>query len=636
MEVDKSIVLTDEVIDGLYEDWFDRDGETYVHKRTKGRLGWEKELEKDESYSAYFLEAPTQEDLIKRAYSLARDMIVVMDPPFKVNIKITTGEDAMSATDGKTVYASTNMFDDPELSTGEKLDTFLGVVIHEGCHLLYTDLTWLAKVTRKVTRQIWNVIEDERIERLCGEHKPGLANFLEKSKYYFFDQYYLDFVVPREKESKLTPFERLFNLFLSFIRYPKYIKEEEVIEFGHYLLAIKKVLFPYPKTTEQAVRTSYKVYDIIKELYKEEERKKAEEESKSEGDLSESESESGTGTELSEKEIDARAEKRLAEDSAEIEDALSKLGGLPKSAPASIGGGKGLSASDLAGVVKADSELLGEICEGVAEVGTAKDTFFFKSPDNQKVYMESYSRIRKFIPAISKILKGHNADYKLIHRSMRSGVLDTNKLADAFQGVPTVYVREGKVKTDNVSVCVLIDESGSMSGERIRAARDTAVLINEALKDIGNVDLFIYGHSGDMKRSYSTELYVYREKGYAPKFSLGSVDARAQNRDGIAIYEVAQRVRKQTDNPVLFFILSDGAPCAGCYGGESAMTHVRDMVKKTEQLGMNVIQVCIYHSYDPSKMFKNFVIMDDMSKLPLELGRAIKKAALNNTKVRVL
>ena len=634
MEVDKSIVLTDEVIDGLYEDWFDRDGETYVHKRTKGRLGWEKELEKDESYSTYFLEAPTQEDLIKRAYSLARDMIVVMDPPFKVNIKITTGEDAMSATDGKTVYASTNMFDDPELSTGEKLDTFLGVVIHEGCHLLYTDLTWLSKVTRKVTRQIWNVIEDERIERLCGEHKPGLANFLEKSKYYFFDQYYLDFVVPREKEAKLTPFERLFNLFLSFIRYPKYIKEEEVIEFGHYLLAIKKVLFPYPKTTEQAVRTSYKVYDIIKELYKEEERKKAEEESKSEGDSSESES--GTGTELSEKEIDARAEKRLAEDSAEIEDALSKLGGLPKSAPASIGGGKGLSASDLAGAVKADSELLGEICEGVAEVGTAKDTFFFKSPDNQKVYMESYGRIRKFIPAISKILKGHNVDYKLIHRSMRSGVLDTNKLADAFQGVPTVYVREGKVKTDNVSVCVLIDESGSMLGERIRAARDTAVLINEALKDIGNVDLFIYGHSGDMKRSYSTELYVYREKGYAPKFSLGSVDARAQNRDGIAIYEVAQRVRKQTDNPVLFFILSDGAPCAGCYGGESAMTHVRDMVKKTEQLDMNVIQVCIYHSYDPSKMFKNFVIMDDMSKLPLELGRAIKKAALNNTKVRVL
>ena len=626
MKVDKSIVLTDEVVDGLLDDWFDRDGETFVHKRTEGRLGWEKELEKDESYSAYFLEAPTQEDLIKRAYSLARDMIVVMDPPFKVDIKITTGEGSMSATDGKVVYASTSMFDDKELSTGEKLDTFIGVVIHEGCHLLYTDLSLCREVDIPIIRQIWNVIEDERVERLCGDHKPGLANFLEKTKYYFFDQYYLDFVVPREKEAKLTPFERLFNLFLNIIRYPKYIKEDEVIAFGHYLIAIKKVLSPYPKTTDEAIRAAKDVYDIIKELYTEEERKKEEEKKKTES----------YSREVSDEEIEDTAERRMREDSSEAMSAIDKLISTPKSAPSMAGKSSGLSGFDLAKAVKEDSELLGEICEGTAEVGSKKDTFFLKTPDKQGVYMESYARIRRYIPAISKILKGHNADYKLIHRSMRSGVLDTNKLADAFQGVPTVYVREGKVKTDNVAVCVLIDESGSMDGKRIEAARDTAILINEALKNISNVELFIYGHSGDKKRAFSTELYVYREKGYAPKYALGSVEARWQNRDGVAIYEVAQRVRKQTENPVLFFILSDGAPCAGNYGGIEAMNHVREMVKKTEQLGMYVIQVCIYHSYDPSKMFKHFVIMDNMDQLPIELGRAIKKATLNNTKVRVL
>ena len=171
------------------------------------------------------------------------------------------------------------------------------------------------------------------------------------------------------------------------------------------------------------------------------------------------------------------------------------------------------------------------------------------------------------IPAISKIMKGHCREYKLVHRSMRSGVLDTNKLAEAFQGVPTVYLREGEVKTDKVAVCVLIDESGSMSGSRIYAARDTAVLINEAMGQVPNVELFIYGHSGDMKRPYATEMYVYREKEYAPKFALGSVIARSQNRDGVAILEVAKRVRRQTKNPVLFFILSDGIPCAGSYGG---------------------------------------------------------------------
>lgn len=625
MEIDKSIVLTDEVIDGLLEDWLDRDGDTYVRKRTKGRLGWEKELEEGESYSAYFLEAPTQEDLIKRAYSFAKDMVVVMDPPFKVKIKITTGEGSMSATDGKTLYASTAMFDDEELSVGEKLDTFIGVVVHEGCHLLYTDLSWVSKIDTPIVHQLWNIFEDERIERLCGEHKPGLANFLEKTKYYYFDQYYLDFVVPRKKESKLTPFERLFNLIFSIIRYPKYIEEAEVIEFGHFLLAIKSVVLPYPKTTEQTVELAYKVFDIIKEFYVEEEKRK--EEDKEGGDGEESKSK---------EELEKRALEILSSDATEAIEALDKVISSPRSVPIMHGGGGGLSSKDLSAAVEGDDELLGEICEGVAEVGSSKDTFFLKEVENKTLYMASYNRIRKYIPAISKILKGHNMDYKLIHRSMRSGILDTNKLADAYQGVPTVYLREGKVKTDKVSVCVLIDESGSMSGKRIESARDTAVLINEALKGVSNVELFIYGHSGDNKRCFSTELFVYKERDYSPRYSLGSVRAREQNRDGVAIFEVAQRVRKQTKNPVLFFILSDGAPCAGHYGGTSAMEHVKSNVQKVEKMGMYVIQVCIYHSYDPSTMFRNFVIMDNMDSLPIELGRAIKKATLSNSKVRII
>ena len=90
-KVDKSIVLTDTLIDELMDDWFERDGETFTRIRKKGRIGWESTLEEGEAYSAYLLEAPTQEDLIKRAYNLAKETIVVMDPPFKVNIRITSG-----------------------------------------------------------------------------------------------------------------------------------------------------------------------------------------------------------------------------------------------------------------------------------------------------------------------------------------------------------------------------------------------------------------------------------------------------------------------------------------------------------------------------------------------------------------
>ena len=617
--IDKSIELTDSIIDGLLDDWFERDGETFLKIRKKGRIGWEKTLEEGESYSAYLLEAPTQEDLIKRAYSLAKDMIVVMDPPFKVGVKITKNATEGSYTDGKVVCVNTAMFDDPELSVGEKLDTFLGVTVHEGCHLLYTDFIESSAITKNVIHRIFNILEDERIEELCGEHKPGLANFLEKSKYYYFDQFYLDYVVPKEAEGKLTPFDRIMNCFLHIIRYPKYLKEEEVIEFGHYLLEIKKVVVPYPVTTADTIKTAYRVFDIIKEFYEEIERDRAESE--------------GTGE--SEEEILDKALKKLLEDADSADSALTKISGKPVSAPSTEGGGGGLSDSDMAKAVAKDDGLLGELCEGRVELGDAEDSFFTKEADNQHTYMDSLSRVKRYIPAIAKVMKGHCREYKLIHRSMRSGVLDTNKLAEAYQGVSTVYLREGAVKTDKIAVCVLIDESGSMGGRRIQAARDTAVLINEAIGQVPNVELFIYGHSGDEKRRRSTELFVYREKGYAPRFALGSVKARYQNRDGVAIYETAKRVRKQTKNPVLFFILSDGAPCAGDYGGDSAMRHVKDCVHKTERLGFQVIQVCINHSYDPGKMFKNYVIMEDMSKLAVELGKAIKRTAMNTAKVNI-
>ena len=614
-EIDKSVTLTDEIVDGLLDDWFERDGETFLKIRKRGRIGWEKTLEKDSSYSSYLLESPTQEDLIKRAYNLAKETIIVMDPPYKVHVKITTGS-GDSFTDGKVVCVNTAMFDDPELSVGEKLDTFLGTTVHEGCHLLYTNFKALKDIDKKIVHTIFNILEDERIEEICADKKPGLANFLEKSKYYYFDQYYLDYVAPKEKEGDLTPLDRILNCILHIIRYPKYLKESEVIEFGHYLLEVKKVVLPYPETTEQTIIAAERIFDIIKDFYEDKERESSE---SSDGGKSSSE-------------IYSDAMKKLEKDFDKIKDALEKVAGGSKSDSAA----GGLSSKDVAEAVKKDGGLLGSICEGTIEIGDGKDTYFTKEDNNQLRYQESLGRVKRYIPAIAKVIKGHRKDYKLIHKSMRSGVLDTCKLAEAFQGVPTVYIREGQVRTDKVSVCVLIDESGSMAfGGRITAARDAAVLINESIGHIPDVELFIYGHSGDIRKYGATELYVYREKGYNPKYSLGACHARSENRDGVAILEVAKRVRKQTKHHVLFFILSDGAPCACHYNGKEAIRHVKECVHNAEKLDFSIIQVCINHSYDPGLMFKNYVIMENMSTLAMELGKAIKKATVLASKVHV-
>lgn len=616
--------MTRAEIEDLMRDWFDRDGETFIRISDKDRVGWEDTLDAGADYSTYILESPTQEDLIRRGYTLASEMLTAMNLPRKVRLRISRTGD--SATDLKTVTVCTEYFDDKTLTVGAKLDIFMGLTIHEGCHVLYTTPTKPEDfgVNKRIIHTLWNIIEDERIEEKLGETKPGFARFLEKSRYYYFDQYYLDAGMIDEVAEK-TDAEQLLNLILRIIRYPVYLKEEDFERFGFYLKKIKEILLPFPDSTKAALDAAKRIYEVIRDFYRDKETADSKEASYGEGDADAK----GRGSSCGDEELD----RKIASDASEMLEGLSKLTGAET---ADSKEAKTLSDDDMATMVKDKGGLLGEICEGLVELGSGTDTYFTPAPSDASRYEKSHQRVRRYVPAISKIIRGHCREYKLIHRSMRSGVLDTNKLAEAIQGVSTVYIREGEVKSDRVAVCVLIDESGSMRGERIEAARDTAVLLNEAVGSIPQVELFIYGHTGDIRTSRSTELHVYREKGYSPKYALGSVRACCENRDGIAIYEVAQRVRKQTQLPVLFFILSDGAPCAGSYHGESAMNHVREMVNKVEAMQFNVVQVCINHSYPPERMFKHFVILEDLSTLAISLGRVIKKATMKNTASRVI
>ena len=616
--------MTRAEIEDLMRDWFDRDGETFIRISDKDRVGWEDTLDAGADYSTYILESPTQEDLIRRGYTLASEMLTAMNLPRKVRLRISRTGD--SATDLKTVTVCTEYFDDKTLTVGAKLDIFMGLTIHEGCHVLYTTPTKPEDfgVNKRIIHTLWNIIEDERIEEKLGETKPGFARFLEKSRYYYFDQYYLDAGMIDEVAEK-TDAEQLLNLILRIIRYPVYLKEEDFERFGFYLKKIKEILLPFPDSTKAALDAAKRIYEVIRDFYRDKETADSKEASYGEGDTDAE----GMGSSCGDEELD----RKIASDASEMLEGLSKLTG---SETADSKEAKTLGDDDMATTVKDKGGLLGEICEGLVELGSGTDTYFTPAPSDASRYEKSHQRVRRYVPAISKIIRGHCREYKLIHRSMRSGVLDTNKLAEAIQGVSTVYIREGEVKSDRVAVCVLIDESGSMRGERIEAARDTVVLLNEAVGSIPQVELFIYGHTGDIRTSRSTELHVYREKGYSPKYALGSVRACCENRDGIAIYEVAQRVRKQTQLPVLFFILSDGAPCAGSYHGESAMNHVREMVNKVEAMQFNVVQVCINHSYPPERMFKHFVILEDLSTLAISLGRVIKKATMKNTASRVI
>ena len=653
-----------ELIEKLSKDWLERDGESFVKIRTKGRLGWEESLKEGTPYSSYLLESPSMEELIKRAYALARNTISAMDIPSKVTVRLGGGG---SCTEGRNVYVATDYFDDGTLATGEKLDIFLGLTAHEGSHLLYTEFPMMKKAAgvHPLCAKLLNIIEDERIERTLGEDKPGLANYLKAVKRHYFGRYF----GMTEGSEDASPLQKILNCILGIIRYPRLLREEEMVEFGELLLKVEKILTPYPDSTASAEMAAEKIFELIIKEYGRESgsEKEDSEEGKASPEESEKESpspeesddstdgndagESGEGTDS---EIDSGEEnaedtgedrpsemsreesvKAMESDLEKIADALEEVAGGP--VQPDIEGCSSLRGDRMADAVSTDRELLAKICEGEVETGSSKDVIFTRQKEYRDGYLSALEEVKQYVPAVRKAVKGRCVEYSLTHLGMRSGVLDTGKLAEAVQGVPTVYKRQGEVRSDRACVCMLVDESGSMYRHgRMLAARKTAVLLNEALSSIPNIELFIYGHTADCERSGVTELNIYREKGYAPKYALGSLEPRSNNRDGLAILETALRVRKQTKEEVLMFIISDGEPAAENYFGMRAIGHTKECVEKAEAMGFRIVQICINASYDPALMFRHFIKMENLGTLARDLGREIAKALSSKIKSHVI
>ena len=602
-------MTTEQKIQVLREDFLKRNGENYTSAERSGRLGWEQTLSSGSAYSAAMLSPKDDADLHRIAYNHARDMIVAMNTPFKVRIALTP--DA-SFTDSKVVSVATDMFDDARLSVGQKIDIFTGLAIHEGSHLLYTDFRVMPRARNRIIGDLFNIIEDERIEMLTGQERPGLANFLGCVKSYYFDRH----STRMQASSAGAPPERsvrLINSILSMIRYPKAMEEDDLREFADTLYEVRDVILPYPKTCAEAFSAAQRIFDIIKRFFNQEQKKSAPKEAKGgEGNGSGTQ---GRQTSLS----DEQLEKMLGS----LLDSLEKdVTGQPSDGTSSAG----MKPERMSGAIRKDGTRLGKALEGELEIGaTDRVNIHFPEADKRR-YDESLSRVRRYVPAFSSILRRNGTDRVRDLRGLRSGLLDTGKLAEAVQGVENIYRQERTARADRMAVCILVDESGSMDGEKIQAARDTAILLNEALATVRNVDLYIYGHTTE--NGSFVKLNAYREgRGHGDKYVLGSIEADWSNIDSRAIREAAARVRARTREKCLFFVISDGAPC-------EPTRNVKEAVRELSRDGFSFVSIGIDFEYDPSEMYDNHVSMTDLSTLAPELGKMIKKAIVSYPRLK--
>lgn len=603
-----------------YDDYYDdeddgRWGRSIFRKSYKSFVGNSGELSRTINRSSWYGESyysyssvGKEEDaqlskLIEKAYSSVKDMITIMDFPFLIRVNLNEGSDESSSysdyfseekrdNSERRIAVSSKIFDSTE-DNETKINAFCGFGLHEAAHLRYTYLrvylNFLSFISGKYTFEegeiikiFINLLEDNRVEDLLLTERPGFQDFIDCAKSY--NSKTLEEKLNIMRERKLILF---FKTLIGILRFPGLIEEEVLEEYSEVYKEVQEKITPYPENLKDICSVSESIFKIIK--------------------------------------------KKLSDiDPAELKKILFLINGTESITSIMYGvdldSGRKIDKSKVSRLLSSKDSLTMKILEGTVERGDSDKVFFEKPKGDRNDYLRDVRAVQKYVPRLKKILTGTDKNYDFNIQGCRSGILDTTKLAEAYQGVPQVYLRQGHVRTNKSTICVLIDESGSMGGKKEILARQAAILLNETFGKSLGVDLYIYGHTADIGSIGYINLSVYREGShYNPKFSLSKSCAKSQNRDGDAILEVAKRVRKFTKENCIMFVISDGSPCANGYGGIPAIKDTAAKVKEAEKLGFGIIQISIDAVYRVEDMFDTYIdIGYNLEEMPKLLNEIVK------------
>lgn len=583
-----------------------------------------------------------------------------MDIPRSIRIQLNVDAET-SCTDGKTVIVSTKVYDDNKIDNNVKLDVFLGTTIHEFSHILYTDMAEIRKNRpNKFLFNLFNIIEDERIEYNTTQNYPGYANFIGQAKYYYFDLLY-------KKAEKQDDLMDVLQNILYIVRYPARVDTKVIYRHQVLFDKIKKVLCDFGNNSKEAYDKAEKIYKLLLDYFKfppppPEEQQEGDEE-QDQSDSSEGQSDSGEGQEGSDGSSDPQNSKQSSQkqDSKDNEgsDKNSKTQSSPKSGSDEGSAGKKKqepikaytqeeikqAAEKLAEQMRRlitsntslnsneikdewDSKEIADECKQIKD-----DVFIVKQEDYERRYKADFDTVKQHINGLVNTFSKFFVEQEYRLTGMRRGVLDTNKLAEAYQAVETVYSNKFKRTTPGLDVCVLIDESGSMSGTNIASARKCAILLNEVFLRLKQCDFYVYGHTADNQHMGEVTINVYRDHWNRNRYALGKVESYSNNKDSVAIEETYKMVRKQTAKPLLMFVISDGAPNAWGLRGQPAVEEVKKVVNRIESNGDTLVcQIAIESHFRPQDMFNHYVVMTDMNTFPSDLSRYVMNTLISKLK----
>lgn len=246
--------------------------------------------------------------------------------------------------------------------------------------------------------------------------------------------------------------------------------------------------------------------------------------------------------------------------------------------------------------------------------------------------IDSYTAVAPQLLMLSKRLQ---RSVSAILRDKRQGGKQTGLYVGKHLDQHAFHRNDGRVFCNkrlptepiNMSVALLVDESGSMCGcDRITKARATTIVVQDFCEKLG-IPIMIVGHTASCAH---VELFSYADFKSVDKkdrYRLMDMSARCCNRDGAALRYVAEKLSKQNSDVKMLFIICDGQPNDDGYTGTAAEADLRGIKLEYSRKGVQIFAAAIGDDRANIERIYGAGYLDitDLNQLPVMLTQLIAR-----------
>lgn len=257
-----------------------------------------------------------------------------------------------------------------------------------------------------------------------------------------------------------------------------------------------------------------------------------------------------------------------------------------------------------------------------------------------KANMEDYQEYRQFaaelIPVIRELSRQTQSlfDHEVSLEFAQNRVYGTKFCAEkvASQDFRHFSKKRPPEEEPSLAVALRIDQSASMNAfGRLEAAKRAAIAVYEFCEASG-IPLLIYGDTADRSPKEKMSLYVYidwAEPKLNDKHSLMAIESVSNNRDGMALQILAEKLLKAPQKTKLLISLSDGQPKAlPDYTGQAAVDDMKDLIHKYSRRGVLFLAAAIGQDKETICDIygsERFMDITNLKSLPAQLVQVIAK-----------